>query len=128
MSGVGAGAGAADAAERVFGVMRNFESDLNQGITDDGIDAGLLARCNGLIVDQLVARAARGRRGAHDNRRFGVPVSHSSQRHTAEARRKENAHWARNDVCEDENERSLRLREITNVLSENENDRSCEEP
>lgn len=49
MSGAGAGAGA---AERVFGVMRNFESDLNQGIT---IDAGLLARSNGWIVDQLVA-------------------------------------------------------------------------
>ena len=59
MSGAGAGAGAADAAERVFGVMRelmrNFESDLNQGIT---IDAGLLARCNGWIVDQLVARVS----------------------------------------------------------------------
>ena len=62
MSDAGAGAGAADAAKRVFGVMRNFESDLNQGIT---IDAGLLARCNGWIVDQLVARvSAQGEVGA----------------------------------------------------------------
>lgn len=44
------------ATERVFGVMRNFESDLNQGMTDDGVDVGLLARCNGWIVDKLVAR------------------------------------------------------------------------
>lgn len=46
------------ATERVFGVMRNFETDLNQGMTDDAVDVGLLARCNGWLVDQLVARVS----------------------------------------------------------------------
>ena len=53
--------------ERVFGVMRNFETDLNQGMTDDAVDVGLLARCKEWLVDQLLARviAQRERRGAN---------------------------------------------------------------
>ena len=46
--------------------MRNFETDLNQGMTDDAVDVGLLARCKEWLVDQLLARviAQRERRGA----------------------------------------------------------------
>ena len=51
------------AVERVFGVMRNFETDLNQAMTDDAVDVGLLARCNGWLVDNLLQRVGAQRLG-----------------------------------------------------------------
>ena len=51
------------AVERVFGVMRNMESDLNHRLSDESINVEMLARCNGWIVERALARIS-AKRGA----------------------------------------------------------------
>ena len=50
------------AVERAFGILRHLERGSNLSMTDDSVDVEMLARCNGWIVDEMVARVAADKR------------------------------------------------------------------